>query len=49
MSEFKTIGIWPFNPKVIDHRTRQNGAYTIKFVNISYEDNDAFNGTIDEN
>jgi hypothetical protein len=48
MNEFRAIGIWPLNPKVIDHRTRQSDAYAIKFVNISYEDNDVFNGTIDE-
>jgi len=48
MNEFKAIGIWPFNPKLIDHRTRQIDAYIIKFVDISYEDNDVFSGTIDE-
>lgn len=47
MIEFKAIGIWALNPKVIDHRTRQGDAYTIKFVSISYEDNG--NGTINEN
>jgi hypothetical protein len=36
MSGFRAIGIWPFNPKVMDHKIRPNHAYIIELINILY-------------
>jgi hypothetical protein len=36
MSGFRAIGIWPLNPKAMDHKTRPNHAYIIEPTNILY-------------
>jgi hypothetical protein len=36
MNGFRAIGIWPFNPKAMDHKTRPNHAYIIEPTNILY-------------
>ncbi len=48
MKGFKAISFWPFNLNAMDHMTKPSDAYTTKHVNISYENNDQPNGTINE-
>ncbi len=39
-SEFKFIGMWPLNPKAMDHKIRPSKVYTTTLTNISNEDNE---------
>jgi hypothetical protein len=45
-SGFKVIGIWPLNLKVMDHKTRPFEIYITTPTNISNENNDGFDDTI---
>ncbi len=45
-SGFRVIGIWSFNPKAMDEKTRPNEIYIIITIHISNEDNDSFDETI---
>ncbi len=45
-SGFKVIGIQLLNPKVIDHKTKPYELYIPTPTNISYENNDGFDDTI---
>lgn len=42
--EFKIIKIWPFNPRVMDGKTRPFKVYTLDATNILNGDNDDFDG-----
>jgi hypothetical protein len=46
MSRFKAIGIWPLNPKAMDHKTRPCDAYIVEPIDILDENNDAFDGIV---
>jgi len=48
MSRFKVIGIWPFNPKAMDHKTRPCDVYIIEPIDIVNENNDAIYGIVYE-
>lgn len=47
-SGFKIIGIWPFNPKAMDGKTRPFKIYTLNATNILDGDNDDFDGLNNE-
>jgi hypothetical protein len=47
-SGFKITKIWPLNPKAMDHKTKPSKVYTTTPTNISNEDIDGFDNTINE-
>jgi len=43
------IGIWPFNPKAMDDKTKPNDIYIVEFnPNISDDDTIDYNNVVDE-
>jgi hypothetical protein len=46
-SGFKVTKIWSLNPKAMDHKIRPFKVYTTTLTNISDEDIDGFDNTID--
>jgi len=40
-SGFMVTRIWPFNPKVMDEKTRLNEVYTTIIIHILYQNNDS--------
>ncbi len=47
-SGFKVRGIWPLNPKAMDHKIRPSNVYTTTLANILDEDNEGFDDTTNE-
>jgi hypothetical protein len=45
-SGIRVMGIWPFDPKAMDEKSRPNEIYRTITIHISNEDNDSFNATI---
>jgi hypothetical protein len=46
---FKTIRIWPLNPKVMDDNTKPSDVYTTKpSPNISNDDTNNYDNVVDE-
>jgi len=41
-SGFMVTQIWPFNPKVMNEKTRPNEVYTTIIIHILYQNNDSF-------
>jgi hypothetical protein len=46
-SEFRVVEIWPFNPKVMDEKTRPNEVHTTIIIHILYQNNDSSYELID--
>jgi hypothetical protein len=47
-SGFKVKGIWPLNPKAMDHKIRPSNVFTTTLANILDEDNEGFDDTTNE-
>jgi hypothetical protein len=44
-SGFRVTGIWPLNPKAMDHKTKLSKVHTTTPINVSNEDSDGFDDT----